>query len=132
MLINIRARHFHCSINLQQQFFHRTLITSYFFPVNIAKYLGAVFLGNTSRSSGLQMFFKLGEVFPVNFAKFLKTTFFSEHLRWLLLYFLKKWLNSYFVTSLWCVNNFFFPTHFLMYKKSNSFVYKFVVNFQVF
>ena len=40
--------------------FHRTLITSYFFPVNIANFLEAAFLENTSRSSGLQMFFKPG------------------------------------------------------------------------
>ena len=54
-------------------------------------------------------------------------------------------LNSYFalaifkeIALLWPrPNNFFFSTRFretsrLMYKKSNSFVYKFVVNFQVF
>ena len=40
--------------------------------------------------------------------------------------------NSYFATLLWRTNNFFFSTHRLMYKKSNSFVYKFVVNCQVF
>ena len=45
---------------------------------------------------------------------------------------LKKWLNSYFTTFLWGTNNFFFSTHRLMYKKLNSFVYKFVINFQVF
>ena len=79
--------------------------------------------------------------FPVNFAKFLRTHFFTEHLRWLLLHFLrlllfsfKKWLNSYchFATLLWRTKKFFFSTHYLMYKKSNSFVYKFVVNCQVF
>ena len=45
---------------------------------------------------------------------------------------LKKWLNSYFTTFSWHTNNFFFSTHRLMYKKLNCFVYKFVVNFQVF
>ena len=45
---------------------------------------------------------------------------------------LKKWLNSYFTTFLWHTDNFFFSTHCLMYKKLNSFAYKFVVNFQVF
>ena len=45
---------------------------------------------------------------------------------------LKKWLNSYFTTFLWDTNNFFFSTHRLMYKKLNSFVHKFVINFQVF
>ena len=39
MLINIKTRHFHTSINHQEQLFHRTLITSYFCPVNIAKFL---------------------------------------------------------------------------------------------
>ena len=62
----------------------------------------------------------------------LKKHFFSEHLRWLPLYFFKRWLNSYFATSLWCANNFFFSTHCLMYEKSNSLAYKFVVNRQVF
>ena len=38
----------------------------------------------------------------------------------------------YFATLLWRTNNFFFSTHRLRYKKSNSFVYKFVVNCQVF
>ena len=46
--------------------------------------------------------------------------------------FLKKMeLNSYFATLLWRTN-FFFSTHRLMYKKSNSFVYKVVVKCQVF
>ena len=48
-------------------------------------------------------------------------------------FFLKEVLfNSYFATLLWCTNNFFFSTHHLMYIKSNSFVYKFVVNCQIF
>ena len=39
ILINIKTRHFHSSINHQEQFFHRTLITGYFRLVNIAKFL---------------------------------------------------------------------------------------------
>ena len=80
--------------------------------------------------------------FSVKFAKFLRPPFFIEHLRWLLLqlrylllYFFKKiiiQLNSYFATLLWCTNNFCFSTHCLMYEKSNLFVYKFVVNCQIF
>ena len=39
MLINTKTRHFHSSINHREQFFHRTFITGYFRPVNIAKFL---------------------------------------------------------------------------------------------
>ena len=39
MLIIIKTRHFHSSINHQEQLFHRTLITGYFRLVNIAKSL---------------------------------------------------------------------------------------------
>ena len=39
MLINIKTRHFHSSINHQEQLFHRALITGYFCPANIAKFL---------------------------------------------------------------------------------------------
>ena len=39
MLINIKTRHSHSSINHQEQLFHRTLVTGYFRPVNIAKFL---------------------------------------------------------------------------------------------
>ena len=170
MLINIKTRHFHSSINHQEHLFHRTLITSYFRPVNIAKFLRTAFLKNTSRSSRLQMFFKIGVLrsvanftgkhlcsslflknfqagglqlhkkrlqhscFPVKFAKFLRTSFLTEHIRWLLLYlFLKKvLLKRYFAALLWLTNTFFFSTHRLMFIRSNSFVYKFVVNCQVF
>ena len=38
MLINIKTRHFHGSINHQEYLFHRTLITSYVRHVNIAKF----------------------------------------------------------------------------------------------
>ena len=40
--------------------FHRTLITGYFRPVNIAKFLRTTFLQNTSRSSRLQIILKIG------------------------------------------------------------------------
>ena len=60
MLINVKTHHFHSSINHQEQHFHRTLITSYFCPVNIAKFLRTAFLQRTFRSSRLQMFFKIG------------------------------------------------------------------------
>ena len=54
---------------------YRTLITSYFRPVNIAKFLRKAFLQNTSRSSGLQMFFKIGAL--KSFANFT-----GKHLCW--------------------------------------------------
>ena len=37
--VNIKIRHFHNSINHQEQLFHRTVITGYFRPVNIAKFI---------------------------------------------------------------------------------------------
>ena len=39
MLINIKTRHFHSSVNHREQLFHRTLITGYFRPLNIAKFI---------------------------------------------------------------------------------------------
>ena len=39
MLINAKTCHFYSSINHQEQLFHRTLITGFFRPVNIAKFL---------------------------------------------------------------------------------------------
>ena len=39
LLINIKTRHFHSSINHQEHLFHRTLITSYFRPMNIAVFI---------------------------------------------------------------------------------------------
>ena len=83
MLINTKTRHFHSSIN---HLFHRTFITSYFHPVNIAKFLQIAFLQNTSGSSHLQMFFGLKacnfikkrlqhRCFPVKFKKILRTPF---------------------------------------------------------
>ena len=47
MLINIKTHHFHSSINHQEHLFHRTLITSYFRPVNIAKFLRTAFFYRT-------------------------------------------------------------------------------------
>ena len=44
ILINIRTRQFHSSINRQDHLFHRALTTSYFRPVNIAKFLRTAFL----------------------------------------------------------------------------------------
>ena len=44
MLINIKIRQSHSSINDQERLFHRTLITSYFRLVNIAKLLRTSFL----------------------------------------------------------------------------------------
>ena len=44
ILINITTCHFHSSINHQEQLFHRTLITGFFRPVNIAKFLRTAFL----------------------------------------------------------------------------------------
>ena len=44
ILINIKTRRFHSSINHQEQLFHRTLITGFFRPVNIAKFLRTAFL----------------------------------------------------------------------------------------
>ena len=39
LLINIKTRHFHSSINHQEHLFHRTFITSYFRPMNIAVFI---------------------------------------------------------------------------------------------
>ena len=75
ILINIKTCHFHSSINHQESFFHRTLITSYFRPVNIAKFLRTAFLQNTSRSSRLQIFLKIGIL--KSFANFT-----GKHLCW--------------------------------------------------
>ena len=81
MLIHIKRRHFHsCNIH-QEHLFHRTLIASYFRPVNIAKFLRTAFLKNTSRSSRLHVFFKIGVLKSF-------TNFTGKHLCWILL--LKK------------------------------------------
>ena len=44
MLINIKTRQSHSSINDQERLFHRTLITSYFRLVNIENFLRTSFL----------------------------------------------------------------------------------------
>ena len=44
MLTNIKTRHFHSSINHQEHLLDRTLITSYFRPVNITKFLRTALL----------------------------------------------------------------------------------------
>ena len=79
------------------------------------------------------------QVFFREVSEIFKSTFFTEplqwlllYLRWLLLYFFRKVIKSYFATLLWRTNNFCFSTHRLMYKKSSSFVYKFAVNCEVF
>ena len=43
MLISIKTRHFHSSINHRGKLFHRTLITGHFYNVNIAKFLRTVY-----------------------------------------------------------------------------------------
>ena len=43
MLIDIKTRLFHSSINHQVQLYHRTLTTDYFRSVNIAKILRTIF-----------------------------------------------------------------------------------------
>ena len=73
-LINIKTRHFQRPINHQEHLFHKTHITSYFRPVNIEKILRTVFSQNTTRSSCLQMFFKIDA--PNGF-----TNFTEKHLR---------------------------------------------------
>ena len=63
-------------INMPQppeHLFHRTLITSYFCPLNIAKFLRTA--QNTSRSNHLLMFFKIGVL--KSFANFT-----GKHLCW--------------------------------------------------
>ena len=81
MLINIKTRHFHSSINHQENLSQIAHITSYFRPVNIAKFLRAAFLQSTSRSSRLQMFFKTDVL-----SSFTKFT--GKHLCWI--FFLKN------------------------------------------
>ena len=81
MLINIKTRHFHSSINHQENLSQIAHITSYFRPVNIAKFLRTAFLQSTSRSSRLQMFFKTDVL-----SSFTKFT--GKHLCWI--FFLKN------------------------------------------
>ena len=44
MLINIKTRQSHSSVNNQERLFHRALITSYFYLANIAEFLRTSFL----------------------------------------------------------------------------------------
>ena len=44
IMINIKTRHFHSSINHQEHFFHITHIPSYFCPVTNSKFLRTGFL----------------------------------------------------------------------------------------
>ena len=81
ILISVKTLHFQGSINHQEHLFHRTRSTSYFRPVNIVKFLRTAFLQNTSRSSRLQMFFKIGVLRSL-------ANFTGKHLCWSL--FLKK------------------------------------------
>ena len=168
ILINIKTRHCHSYVNHQQQLFHRTLITGFFRPVNIAKFLRTAFLQNTSRRSHLQIFLKIGTLksFANFIGKYLCWSVFLKNLQAKGLQLHKKTptqvffcevceifrntfscrtppvaasalkvlFNSYFAALLGRTNIFFFSTHRLrlMYKKLSLFVYKFVVDFQVF
>ena len=128
----------------------QVLILDYPFKIGFVKSFGnftgkhlywSLFLKNL-QAEGLQLHKKRLQCrcFPVKLAKFLRTPFLTYHFRWLLLHlrwlllycFKKLLLNSFFATLLWRTNNSFFSTHRLIYKKSCSFVYKFVVNCQVF
>ena len=101
----------------------------------------SLFLKNL-QAEGLQLYLKKTptRVFSCEIREIFKNTFFTEylwwmflHLRWLLLYFLK---TAIAIKQLFCnlamKYYFFFLADCLMYKKLNSFVYKFVVNCQVF
>ena len=74
MLIIMKTCHFHSYQPPRTPFLHN--ITSYFHPVNIAKFLRPVFLNMSTRSSHLQMFFKIG-VFRsfANFTEVLESLF---------------------------------------------------------
>ena len=100
----------------------------------------SLFLKNL-QAEGLQLHIKRIQhrCFPVKFAKFLRTPFSfrtpsetASASPVAASVFFKVLFNSYFATLLWRTNNFFFSTLRLMYKKTNSFVYKFVVNCRVF
>ena len=77
--------------------------------------------------------------FSVKFAKFLRTPFLQNPSGdWFFTSsgcfcsFFKKVMKQLFRNLVMTYLNFFFSTHHLMYKKSNLFVYEFVVNCQVF
>ena len=73
MLINIKTCHFHSSINHQEKLFHRTIITCYFRPVNIAKFLRTGFFIEHLQNQSI--FLKIG--FLKSFANFT-----GKHLCW--------------------------------------------------
>ena len=81
MLINMKTRQFHGSINHQEHLFHRTHITSYFCPVDIAKFLRTTFFIEHHQKRRLQMFFKIVVLKS-------SANFTGKHLSWSL--FLKK------------------------------------------
>ena len=123
-------------------------------PNKCCMWMNSNFTGNQSwnKSKHFHLFLilmlKKSGFFNVKFFLWIifKNTFFTEplqwlllYLRWLLLYFFKKLIEQLFrnlvmtlwrydIVTLWRYDIFFFSTHYLMYKKSNSFVYKFVVN----
>ena len=127
-------------------------------PNKCCMWMNSNFTGNQSwnKSKHFHLFLilmlKKSGFFNVKFFLWIifKNTFFTEplqwlllYLRWLLLYFFKKLIEQLFrnlvmtlwrydIVTLWRYDIFFFSTHYLMYKKSNSFVYKFVVSCQVF
>ena len=78
MLINIKLRQSHSSINHQEHLFHKMLITSDFHPANIAKFLKTSFLKSSSRSSLLQMLFKKGVLKACSIIKYSTTGVFCE------------------------------------------------------
>ena len=66
MLISIKTRHFHSCNNQQEHLFFRKRITSYFRPVNIAKFLRTVFYRTppetvVCRCSSKQVFLKVSQ-----------------------------------------------------------------------
>ena len=127
-------------------------------PNKYCMWMNSNFTGNQSwnKSKHFHLFLilmlKKSGFFNVKFFLWIifKNTFVTEplqwlllYLRWLLLYFFKKLIEQLFrnlvmtlwrydIVTLWRYDIFFFSTHYLMYKKSNSFVYKFVVSCQVF
>ena len=95
-----------------KHFFLRTRITSYFLPVNIAKVLITAFL-YTSRSSRLQMFFKIGVL--KSFANFT-----GKHLCWSL--FFKNVQAQGLQLYLKRLQHRCFPVRFTKFLKTPSFI----------
>ena len=92
MLINIKTRHFHSSINHQEHLFHRTLYHQLLSSYEYCKILRTAFLQYTSRSSHSQMFFKAGVLksFPHFTGKHLCWSLFFKSLQAEGLFSLKK------------------------------------------